>query len=79
MGMSEMAARGEEELCVISISVSRAELSKAMSSVWPTTHKGAKGNGLGGNTREDIKGVSGNNVGEVGDHGNAVPGIRGFV
>ena len=50
-----------------------------MSSVWPAAHKGAKGNRFGGNAREDIKGMSGNNVREVRDHGNAVPSIRSIV
>jgi hypothetical protein len=77
--MSEVASRGEEELCVIPVSASRMELSKAMGSIWPTAHEGAKGNGFGGNTGEDIKGVSGDNIREVRDHGNAVPGIRSLV
>jgi hypothetical protein len=79
MGVGEVAARGEEELCVIAVSASRTELSKAMGSVWPAAHKGAEGNGFGGNAREDIKGVSGDNVGEVRDYSNAVPGIGGLV
>jgi hypothetical protein len=29
--------------------------------------------------RKDIKGVSGDDIGEVRDYGNAVPGIRGFI
>jgi hypothetical protein len=28
---------------------------------------------------EDIKGMSGNGIGEVRDNGNAVPGIRGII
>jgi hypothetical protein len=79
MGVSKMPSRGEPELCGISISASGMELSKAMSSVWPTMHKGTDGDGFGGNAREDIKGVSGNDIGEVRDHGNAVPGIGGFI
>ena len=77
--MSEVAPRGEEELCVVSVSASGMELSKAMGSIWPTAHEGTKGNRFGGNTREDIKGVSGDNVGEVRDYGNAVPGIGSLV
>jgi hypothetical protein len=79
MGMSEMAPRGEEELCVISVSASRMELSKAVGSIWPTAHEGAKGNGFRGNTGEDIKEVSGDNVREVRDYGNAVPGIGSLI
>jgi hypothetical protein len=79
MGMSEVALRGEEELCVVSISTSRTELSKAMGGIWPTAHEGANGNGFGGNVGEDIKGVSGNNVRKVRDYSNAVPGIRSLV
>jgi hypothetical protein len=79
MGMSEMAPRGEEELCAVPVSVSRTELSKAVGSIWPTAHEGAKGKGFGGNTGEDIKGVSGDNVREVQDYGNAVPGIGSLI
>jgi hypothetical protein len=62
MDMSEVASRGKPELCGIPISASRAELRKAVSSIWPATHKGTEGNRFGGNAREDIKGMSGNNV-----------------
>jgi hypothetical protein len=79
MGVSKMPSRGEPELCGISISASGMELGKMMSSVWPTAHKGAEGNGFGGNARKDIKGVSGNNIGEVRDYSNAVPGISGLI
>jgi hypothetical protein len=77
--MSEMAPRGKPKLCGVSISVLRAELSKAVSSVRPGAHKGAKGNRFRGNARKDIKGMSGNNVREVGDYSNAVPGIGSLV
>jgi len=50
-----------------------------MGSVWPGAHKGVKSDGFGGNMGEDIKGVSGNNIGEVRDYGNAVPGIRSLI
>jgi hypothetical protein len=65
VGVSEMAPRGEEELCVVTVSVLRMELSKAVGSIRPMAHEGAKGNGFGGNAGEDIKGVSRNNVREV--------------
>ena len=77
--MSEVAPRGEEEFCIVSVSASRTELSKVMGSIWPAAHKGAKGNGFRGNAGEDVKGVSGDDVREVRDYGNAVPGIGGFV
>jgi hypothetical protein len=79
MGMSEMPARGEEELCIVSVSSSGNELGKAMGGIWPMAHEGAKGNRFGGNAREDIKGMSRNDVREVRDHGKAVPGIGSFV
>jgi len=79
MGVSEVASRSEEELCVIPVSVSGVELGKAMGSIWPVAHEGVKGNGFRGNAREDIKGVSGDNVGEVRDYGNAVPSIGGLI
>jgi hypothetical protein len=79
MGVSEVASRGEEELCVVSVSALRTELGIVMGSIWPAAHEGAKGNGFGGNAGEDVKGVSGNNVREVRDHGNAVPGIRNLI
>jgi len=77
--MSEVAPRSKLKLCGVSISALRAELSKAVSSVWPGAHERVKGNGFRGNARKDIKGMSGNGVREVRDYGNAVPGIRGFV
>jgi hypothetical protein len=77
--MSKMAPRGEPKLHGISVSLSRAELSEAVSSVWPGVHKGVRGNGFRGDAGKDIKGVSGNNVREVRDHGNAVPGIGSLV
>jgi hypothetical protein len=67
MSMSKVPSRGEPEFCVISISTSGTELGKAMGSVWPTAHKGAEGDGFGGDTRKDIKGMSGNDIGEVRD------------
>ena len=79
VGMSEVALRGKPELCGVSVSSSRAEFSKVMSSVRPGAHKRAKGNRFRGNMGKDIKGMSGDNVGEVGDYGNAVPGIGGLV
>jgi len=74
-----MPSRGEPKLCGISVSASGTERGEAMSSVWPTAHKGAEGDGFRGNTRKDIKGVSGNGIGEVRDYGNAVPGIGGLI
>jgi len=74
-----MAPRSEPEFCVIAIGMLRVELGKAVSSIRPRAHKGAKGDGFGGNARKDIKRMGGNDVGEVRDHSNAVPGIGGFV
>ena len=74
-----MPSRGEPELCGISISALGMELGKVMSSVWPTAHKGAEGDGFGGNTRKDIKGMSRDNVREVRDYSNAVPGVGSLV
>jgi hypothetical protein len=79
MGMSEVASRGKPQLCRVSISASGAELSKAVSSVWLGAHKRIKSNGFRGNTGKDIEGMSGDNVREVRDYGNAVPGIRSLV
>jgi hypothetical protein len=79
MGVSKMAPRGEEEFHIVSIGASRMELCEAMGSIWPGAHEGAKGNGFGGNAREDIKGMSGDNVREVRDYSNAVPGIGSLI
>jgi hypothetical protein len=57
----------------------RAELGEAMGSVWPAMHEGSKGNGFRGNAGEDIKRVRRDNVREVRDYSNAVPGIRSLV
>jgi hypothetical protein len=74
-----MASRSEPEFCGVSISTSRAELGKAMSSIWPRVHKRVKGNGFWGNMGENVERVSGNNIREVRDYGNAVPSIRSLV
>jgi len=79
MGVSEVALRGEEELCVVPVSASRVELSKAMGSIWPAAHEGVEGNGFGGNTRKNIKGVSRDDIREVRDYSNAVSGIGSLV
>ena len=77
--MSKVAPRSKPELCGVSVSTSRAELSKAISSVRPGAHKRVKGNRFGGNMGKDIKGMSRDNVREVRDYGNAVPGIGSLV
>ena len=77
--MSEMASRGKPEFHGILISALRAELGKAVSSIWPAAHKRAEGNGFRGNMREDIKRMSRNNVREVRDHGDAVPGVGSLI
>jgi hypothetical protein len=56
-----------------------AELDEVVGSIQPGVHEGAKGNGFGGNAGEDVKGMSGDNVREVRDYGNAVPGIGSLV
>jgi len=48
-------------------------------SIWPTAHKGAKGNGFRGNVRKDIKGMSVDDIREVRDYSNAVPGVRSLI
>jgi hypothetical protein len=79
MGVSEVAPRGKKEFRIVSISTSRMELGEAMSSIGVTAHEGAKGNRFRGNAGEDIKGMSRDNVREVRDYGNAVPGIRSLM
>jgi hypothetical protein len=79
MGVSKMPLRGKKELCILLVSSSEAELGEAMSSVRPAAHERAEGKGFRGNAGKDIKGVSGNNVREVRDYGNAVPGIGSLV
>jgi hypothetical protein len=79
MGVSEVAPRGKPELYRVSISLLGAEIGKAMSSVWLVAHEGVKGKGLGGNVGENIQGMSGDNVREVRDYGNAVLRIGSLV
>jgi len=74
-----VASRSKPELCGVSVSVSRAKLSKVMSSVWLRVHKGAKGDWFRGNMGKDIKGMSRDDVREVRDYSNAVPGIGSLV
>jgi len=77
--VSEVASRSKPKLCRVSVSALRAELSKEVSSVRPVTHERSKGKRFRGNVGEDIKGMSGDNIGEVRDYDNAVPGIRSLV
>ena len=77
--MSKMASRSQPEFCIVSVSTLGAELSEAMSSIGLGAHKGAHGNGFRGNTGENIKGMGGDDIREVRDHSNAVPGIRSLV
>jgi len=77
--MSEVALRGKPKLREVPISAAGVELGKAVSSIRPAAHKGAKGNVIGSNTGKDIKGMSRNNFREVGDYGNAVPGIGSLI
>ena len=79
MSMSKVPSRGKPKLCGVSISASGVEVGKVMSSIGPMAHKGVKSDRFGGNVGEDIKGVSGNNIGEVRDYGNAVPGIGSLI
>jgi hypothetical protein len=79
MSMSKVPSRGEPESCIIPIRTLGAELSEAVSSIWPEAHKGAKGNGFGGYMGKDIKRMGRDDVREVRDHSNAVPGIRSLV
>ena len=50
-----------------------------VSSIQPRAHKGTKAKGFRGNTRKGVKGMSGNNVREVGDYGKAVPSVGSLV
>jgi len=74
-----VASGGKPELCRVSISASRAELSKVMSRIWPRVHERTKGNRFRGNMGKDIKGMSRDDVREVRDYSNAVSGIRSLV
>jgi hypothetical protein len=79
MSVSKMPSRGKPKLCGVSISASGAEVGKAMSSIGPTAHKGVKSNWFRGNMWEDVKRMSGDDVREVRDYSNAVPGVRSLV
>ena len=74
-----MTPRGNPELGRVTISTLGMELGEAVSSIRPRAHKGAKGNRFRSNAGKDIKGMSGNNIREVGDYSNAVPGIRSLI
>jgi hypothetical protein len=77
--MSEVTSRGNPKFGRIAVSTSGMELNEAVSSVGPGAHERVKGKGFRGNVGKDIKGVSGNGIGEVRDDSNAVPGIRGLI
>jgi hypothetical protein len=69
----------ELELCGIIISPIGAEVRKAVSRVGPRVQEQLEIEGFCSEVREDVKRMSGNSVGEVGDNGEAVPSIRSFV
>jgi hypothetical protein len=79
MGVSKMPSRGKPELCVVSIRVPGVELGEAVSSVWPRAHEGSKSKRFGCNAGKNIKGMGGDNIREVGDYSNAIPGIRSLI
>jgi hypothetical protein len=79
MSVSKMTARDNPELSRVTISASRMEFSEVVSSIGPRVHERAKGNGFGGNMRKDVKGMGGDDIREVRDYGNAVPGMGSLV
>jgi hypothetical protein len=79
MSMSKMAPQGNPELGWIPISMSGMELSKALSGIGLGMHKRAKGERFGGNVGKNVQRMSRDDVGEVIDDGNVVPGIRSLV
>jgi hypothetical protein len=52
--VSKVALWGNPELSGIPVSASGMELSKAMSGIGPRAHKGAKGEGFGGNAGKNL-------------------------
>jgi hypothetical protein len=79
VSMSEMTARGNPKLSRIAVSASGTELSEAVSSIGLRAHERAKSDRFRGNAGKNIKGMSRDDVREVRDYGNAVPGIRGII
>jgi len=79
MGMSKVAPWGKPELGGIPISSSGIEYSKAMGGIGPRAHKRAKGERFRGNMGKNVQRMSRNDIGEVRDYSNAVPGIRSLV
>jgi hypothetical protein len=79
MTVSKVPSRGKPKLCIVSVRMPRMELSETVSSVQPRVHKRMKGNGFGGNVGKDVKRMGGDDVREVRDYSNAVPGIRSLV
>jgi hypothetical protein len=77
--MSEVGLRGDPQCYRSSVDTLGTELSKAMRGIGPEMHKGAHSHRFRSNTGEDIKGMGGDDIREVRDHSNAVPGIRSIV
>jgi len=77
--MGKVATGSEPELGKVAISVPGDKLSKVMGSIRPRAHKGVKGKGFRSNTGENIKGVSGDGIGEVRDDCNAILTIRSLI
>jgi hypothetical protein len=79
VAVSKMALGSKPELCGVSISSSRVKLSKVMRGIGPRMHKGTHSYGFGGDAGKNIKGMGRDNVREVRDYSNAVPGIGSIV
>ena len=77
--MSKMTLRGKPEFGRVTVSMSGTELSEKVSGIWPQAHKGAHSDRFRGDAGKNIKRVGRDDIREVRDYSNAVPGIRSIV
>jgi hypothetical protein len=76
VGMSKVRASCEPKLYIVIIYAVGAKLGKAVGNIRGRAHQGADGERFRLKAEEVIKEMGRNNVGELGDHSNAVPGVN---
>ena len=81
--VSHVRASCEVELPIVSIGPVWTEVGKAVTIVRPRTHKAFSAERFWGNMWKNIKRVSGNNIGELGNNSRGrwgrIPGIRSRI
>jgi hypothetical protein len=78
MSVHLMRARHKLKLCINTISTEGMELSKTMRGIRRGMQERSEGKGFWFKTRKDVKGVGRDDIREVRDYSDGVPGIGGL-